>query len=232
MKLVSFNVNGLRAALKKGLVDYLKEERADVVCIQESRCEPTDVDIDWPLRYKAFFNTAEKRGYSGTLILSKREPLSVKANLGVVEHDREGRVFCAEYADYYVVNVNVPNSKRDLSRLSYRQAWDRDFLKYLRRLEGKKPVIFCDDLNVAHTELDLTHPKANVKNHGFAPEERAGFEAPRRCYVEAAPPLSFATQDQQRVETIGTVRINCPSILIVESTENKSIAANRTPLAG
>lgn len=176
MKIISWNVNGLRSVLKKDFLEYLKEERADMVCIQESRCEPSDIDVTWPNRYQSYFNTAEKRGYSGTLILTKEKPLSVKPHLGVAEHDREGRVLCAEYPDFYLVNVYVPNSKRDLSRLPYRQEWDRDFLKYLKRLERKKPVIFCGDLNVAHTELDLTHPKANVNNHGFTKEERAGFD--------------------------------------------------------
>lgn len=177
MKLISWNVNGLRSILKKNLLEYLSEERADVVCLQESRCEPEDVTVQWPNRYFAYWNPAVKRGYSGTLILSKQKPLFVAPHLGVNIHDQEGRVLCAEYADYFVVNVYVPNSKRDLSRLPYRQSWDREFLKYLRRLERKKPVIFCGDLNVAHTELDLTHPKANVHNHGFTAQERAGFDA-------------------------------------------------------
>lgn len=176
MKLISWNVNGLRSVLKKNFLDYLKVERADIVCLQESRCAPSDVEVAWPHRYEAYFNVAGKRGYSGTLILTKHKPISVTPDLGVIEHDREGRVLCAEYSDFFLVNVYVPNSKRDLSRLPYRQIWDRDFLKYLKRLERKKPVIFCGDLNVAHTELDLTHPKANVKNHGFTAEERAGFD--------------------------------------------------------
>lgn len=177
MKLISWNVNGLRSVLRKGFLDYLALEKPDLLCLQEARCSPEDLEVTWPKGYRAFFNCAMKRGYSGTMILSKRLPLSVTPNIGNVSHDQEGRVLAAEYADFYVVNVYVPNAKRDLSRLAYRQQWDRDFLAYLKRLERKKPVIFCGDLNVAHTELDLANPKANVRNHGFTPEERAGFEA-------------------------------------------------------
>lgn len=177
MKLVSWNVNGLRSVLKKGFLDFLGSEKPDVLCLQEARCTAEDVDVTWPRGYRAYFNCAVKKGYSGTMILSKKLPLSVTPNIGNVAHDQEGRVLTAEYADFCLVNVYVPNAKRDLSRLTYRQRWDRDFLAFLKRLERKKPVIFCGDLNVAHTELDLANPKANVRNHGFTPEERAGFEA-------------------------------------------------------
>jgi exodeoxyribonuclease-3 len=163
--------------LKRGLVDYLEEEKPDVLCLQETRCEATDVTPFWPRTHRMFFNTAKKRGYAGTAILSRRAPLAVSMGIGIQEHDEEGRVLTAEYDGFYVVNVYVPNAKRDLSRLDYRQRWDTDFLRYLKRLERKKPVVFCGDLNVAHTKLDLTHPKANVKNHGFTPQERAGFDA-------------------------------------------------------
>jgi exodeoxyribonuclease-3 len=176
VKLISWNVNGLHSVLRKNLIDYLTNERADVVCIQESRCEPDDIDVKWPNRYVAYWNAAEKRGYSGTLILTKQKPLNVTPHIGIAEHDREGRVLTAEYPEFFVVNVYVPNAKRDLSRLPYRQTWDSDFLKYLKRLERKKPVVFCGDFNVAHSELDLTHPKANEHNHGFTREERSGFD--------------------------------------------------------
>jgi len=177
MKLISWNVNGLRAVLKKNFLGFLDAEKPDVLCLQEIKCTPDDVEQLWPVHYTAYWNCAHKKGYSGTAIFTRTRPLKVTPHIGVDVHDKEGRVLAAEYDDFFVVNVYVPNAKRDLSRLSYRQEWDRDFLRYLRKLEKKKPVIFCGDLNVAHTEIDLTHPKANVKNHGFTPEERAGFGA-------------------------------------------------------
>jgi exodeoxyribonuclease-3 len=177
VKLISWNVNGLRSVLRKNFLDYLASEKPDVLCLQETKCQPEDVDQVWPAPYTAFWNAAQKKGYAGTAILAKNRPLDVLPHIGITEHDREGRVLTAEFADFFLVNVYVPNSKRDLSRLPYRQKWDRDFLAYLKRLEKKKPVIFCGDLNVAHTEIDLTHPKANVHNHGFTSEERAGFDA-------------------------------------------------------
>jgi len=177
VKLVSWNVNGLRSVLRKDFLAYLVKEKPDVLCLQEIKCSPEDVEPQWPDRYKAYWNPAEKKGYSGTAILTKAVPVNVTQHMGVAEHDKEGRVLTAEYADFFLVNAYVPNSKRDLSRLPYRQKWDRDFLRYLKRLERHKPVIFCGDLNVAHNEIDLTHPKANVRNHGFTPEERSGFGA-------------------------------------------------------
>ena len=177
MKLISWNVNGIRAALKKGFLDFVEAEGADIVCVQETKASPDDVEDSWPLRYEAHWNAAEKKGYSGTLILTKPKPLAITRGIGVPEHDREGRVIMAEYPDFFLVNVYVPNSKRELTRLPYRQVWDRDFLRYLQSLESVKPVIFCGDLNVAHTEIDLARPRDNVKNHGFTPEERAGFDA-------------------------------------------------------
>jgi len=131
----------------------------------------------WPADYTTYWNSAEKKGYSGTAIFTRTRPLQVTQGIGVAEHDREGRVLTAEYADFILVNSYVPNSQRELTRLPYRQQWDRDFLAYLKGLEQRKPVIWCGDLNVAHTEIDLANPKANVKNHGFTPEERAGFGA-------------------------------------------------------
>jgi exodeoxyribonuclease III len=177
MKLISWNVNGLRAVLKKGFHDFLAAEKPDVLCVQETKCSADDVAGLLPEGYLAHFNAAEKKGYSGVLTLSRREPLSVTRGIAIVDHDREGRVLTSEFADFFLVNVYVPNSKRELTRLPYRQEWDRDFLGYLSALEKKKPVIFCGDLNVAHTEIDLARPKDNVKNHGFTPEERAGFSA-------------------------------------------------------
>lgn len=177
MKLISWNVNGLRAVLKKNFLEFLAAEKPDVLCLQETKCTPDQVEQLWPASYTTFWNCAEKKGYSGTAIFTKERPLKVTPHIGVTEHDKEGRVLTAEYTDFFLVNVYVPNSKRELTRLAYRQQWDKDFLAYLKKLEKKKPVIWCGDLNVAHTEIDLSNPKANAKNHGFTPEERAGFDA-------------------------------------------------------
>ena len=177
MKLISWNVNGLRAVLKKNFLEFLEAEQPDLLCLQETRCAPGDVEPVWPRHYHAYWNCAEKKGYAGTAIFTKTPPLNVKPHLGVAAHDREGRVLTAEYPDFFLVNVYVPNSQRELERLPYRQQWDVDFLKFLKRLERRKPVIFCGDLNVAHTEKDLANPKANVRNHGFTIEERSGLTA-------------------------------------------------------
>jgi exodeoxyribonuclease-3 len=175
VKLISWNVNGLRAVLKKNFLEFLAAEKPDILCLQETKCTPDDVEQLWPASYTTFWNCAEKKGYSGTAIFTRTKPVNVIPHIDISEHDREGRVLAAEYADFFLVNVYVPNSKRDLSRLDYRQRWDADFLAYLKKLEKKKPVIFCGDLNVAHTEIDLANPKANVRNHGFTIEERGGF---------------------------------------------------------
>jgi exodeoxyribonuclease-3 len=177
MKLISWNVNGLRSILRKNFLEYLNEEAPDILCLQETKAGPDDVDQRWPKGYNCYWNAAQRKGYSGTAILTKKRPLSVHSGIGRAKHDNEGRVLTAEYRDFFVVNVYVPNSKRELTRLAYRQEWDHDFLRFLKKLERRKPVIFCGDLNVAHTELDLANPKANVKNHGFTLEERAGFSA-------------------------------------------------------
>jgi len=174
MKFISWNVNGIRAAIKKGLLEFIERAAPDSLCIQETKAHPEQVDFLLP-DYWQYWNSAERRGYSGTAIFTRAKPLSVKNDMGIAEHDREGRVMAMEFADYFLVTVYTPNAKRDLSRLDYRVQWDADFLKYLKNLEKKKPVIFCGDLNVAHQEIDLTHPKANVGNHGFTPQERAGF---------------------------------------------------------
>jgi exodeoxyribonuclease III len=177
MKLISWNVNGLRAVLKKNFLEFLDAKRPDVLCLQEIKCGPDDVEQLWPRHYSTYWNGALRKGYSGTAIFTKTQPMKVSNGVEIVEHDSEGRVQTAEFEDFFLVNVYVPNSKRDLSRLAYRQKWDRDFLAYLKGLEKKKPVIFCGDLNVAHTEIDLANPRANIHNHGFTPEERAGFTA-------------------------------------------------------
>lgn len=177
LKLISWNVNGLRAVLKKNFLEFLEAERPDILCLQETRCTPEDIEPVWPKRYATYWNCAEKKGYSGTAIFTRARPLNVQPHVGIAAHDREGRVLTAEYPDFFLVNVYVPNSQRELERLPYRQQWDADFLKFLKRLEQKKPVIFCGDFNVAHTEKDLANPKANVHNHGFTIEERQGFTA-------------------------------------------------------
>jgi exodeoxyribonuclease III len=176
VKLISWNVNGLRAVLRKNFIEFLDAEQPDVLCLQETKCTADDVEQLWTSRYSTQFNCAEKRGYAGTATFTRQTPISTATGIGICDHDREGRVLTTELADFFVVNVYVPNSQRELTRLKYRQQWDRDFLTYLKALERKKPVIFCGDLNVAHTELDLANPKANVGNHGFTPEERAGFK--------------------------------------------------------
>ena len=175
MKLISWNVNGLRAVLKKNFLEFLAGEAPDILCLQETKCHPDDVQPTWPAGLATHWNWAEKKGYSGTAILSKTAPLKVTRGIGHLEHDNEGRVLTAEFATFHLVNVYVPNSRRELTRLPYRQQWDRDFLAYLKKLEQTKPVVVCGDLNVAHTEIDLANPKSNMKNHGFTPEERAGF---------------------------------------------------------
>jgi exodeoxyribonuclease-3 len=177
MKLISWNVNGLRAVLKKNFLAFVEEESPDLLCLQETKCTGGDVEGLWPSHYRAFWNCAEKKGYSGTSIFTRDEPLEVTCGISCADHDREGRVLTAEFKDFFLVNVYVPNSKRELTRLEYRQQWDRDFLAYLKKLEAKKPVIFCGDLNVAHTALDLARPKGNERNHGFTIEERTGFQA-------------------------------------------------------
>lgn len=177
MKIISWNVNGLRAVLKKNFLEFLAAEQPDILCLQETKCTPDQVEQLWPQTYTTYWNCAEKKGYSGTAIFTKVRPLQVTPHIGINEHDQEGRVLTAEYKDFFLVNVYTPNSKRELERLPYRQVWDADFLKYLKKLEQKKPVLFCGDLNVAHTEIDLANPKANVRNHGFTLEERAGFSA-------------------------------------------------------
>jgi exodeoxyribonuclease III len=176
MKFVSWNVNGIRAVLNKGFHDFLATAGADIVCLQETKAKEDQVGVKFD-GYSAYWNAAERPGYSGTAIFSKTEPLDVRFGIGHDAHDSEGRVITAEYPDYYLVNVYVPNSGRELLRLNYRtQSWGPDFLHYLKTLEKTKPVIFCGDLNVAHKEIDLARPKANVKNAGFTPEERASFE--------------------------------------------------------
>ena len=174
MKLVSWNVNGLIACMGKGFMDFFKEADADIFCIQESKLQEGQISLELP-GYHQYWNYAVKKGYSGTAIFTKEEPLSVSYGLGLEEHDQEGRVITLEFPDFYMVTVYTPNSQDGLARLDYRMTWEEEFLKYLKKLEEKKPVIFCGDLNVAHKEIDLKNPKTNRKNAGFTDEEREKF---------------------------------------------------------
>lgn len=174
MKYISWNVNGFRACLEKGFGQFFKEAEADFVCIQETKMQPGQADFR-PEGYYQYWNSAVRKGYSGTAVFTKHEPLSVSYDLGIAEHGDEGRVITLEYEEYFVVTVYTPNSKRDLSRLEYRMKWEDDFRNYLVGLDQKKPVIICGDMNVAHQEIDLKHPKSNRKNSGFTEEERGKF---------------------------------------------------------
>lgn len=171
MKLISWNVNGLRACMNKGFMDFFKSVDADVFCIQESKMHKDQATFDF-CGYEEYWNSAEKKGYSGVAIFSKVKPLSVKNDMGIEHHDKEGRIICAEFEHFYLVNVYTPNSQRELARLEYRMEWEDDFRAYLKNLEKSKPVIVCGDLNVAHKEIDLKNPKTNRKNAGFTDEER------------------------------------------------------------
>ena len=171
MKLISWNVNGIRACVKKGFVEFFKEVDADIFCLQETKLQEGQIVLDLDGYYQ-YWNYAEKKGYSGTAVFSKIEPISVSYGLDIEEHDTEGRVITLEYKDFYLVNVYTPNSQRELARLDYRMKWEDDFRDYLKGLDMKKPVILCGDLNVAHKEIDLKNPSTNKKNAGFTDEER------------------------------------------------------------
>lgn len=174
MKLVSWNVNGLRACVEKGFTDIFKELDADIFCVQETKMQEGQLKLELP-GYHQYFNYAEKKGYSGTAVFCKKEPLKVWNGIGVEEHDKEGRVITLEFEDFHFVTVYTPNSQNELKRLDYRMEWEEAFLSYLKGLEEKKPVIFAGDLNVAHKEIDLKNPKTNRHNAGFTDEERNAF---------------------------------------------------------
>ena len=171
MKLISWNVNGIRACVNKGFKDFFNEIDADIFCIQETKCQEGQIDLEFE-GYKSFWNSAEKKGYSGTAIFTKIDPLSVRYGIGIEEHDKEGRVITLEFEKFYMVDIYTPNSKRELERLDYRQVWEDEIRKYLLKLNETKPVIMCGDLNVAHKEIDLKNPKTNRGNAGFTDEER------------------------------------------------------------
>lgn len=175
MKLISWNVNGLRAAINKGFKNFFKEANADIFCLQETKMQVEQLDEDAKKifdGYYQYWNCAEKKGYSGTAIFTKKEPISVSYGIGIEEHDKEGRVITLEYEDFYIVDCYTPNSKRELERLEYRMIWEDEFRNYLLNLNKRKPVILCGDLNVAHKEIDLKNPKTNRRNAGFTDEER------------------------------------------------------------
>jgi exodeoxyribonuclease III len=172
MKFISWNVNGLRACLGKDFMESFAALDADVFCLQETKMQVGQVEVDLP-GYHQYWNSAEKKGYSGTAVFSREQPLNVTYDMGIEEHDHEGRIITLEFASFYLVNVYTPNSKRELERLSYRMEWEDDFRKYLLTLETNKPVVLCGDLNVAHEEIDLKNPKTNHRNAGFTDEERA-----------------------------------------------------------
>lgn len=175
MKLVSWNVNGLRAIYKKGFEESFKELDADIFCIQETKMQEGQIELDLQGYYQ-YYNYAERKGYSGTAIFTKKEPLKISYGIGIEEHDKEGRVITLEFDKFYMVNCYTPNSGRELARLEYRMTWEDEFKKYLIKLDKQKPVIICGDLNVAHTEIDLKNPKSNRKNAGFTDEERSKIE--------------------------------------------------------
>lgn len=177
MKLISWNVNGLRAVLKKGFEDFFKQVEADIFCIQETKMQEGQIENFELAGYQQYWNSAVKKGYSGTAIFTKIKPIQATYGIGIEEHDQEGRVITLEYEEFFLVNVYTPNSKRELERLSYRMIWEDEMRKYLLKLDEKKPVILCGDLNVAHQEIDLKNPKTNRRNAGFTDEEREKMTA-------------------------------------------------------
>lgn len=215
MRLISWNVNGIRSILGKGFHDFMAQAGADVICLQEIKAREDQLtEVQWPEGYHLFWNSAEKPGYSGTAIFSRTKPLTIRCGIGIDVHDKEGRVITAEYGDFFLVNVYVPNSQRALTRLDYRtQLWEPAFLAFLKNLELTKPVIVCGDMNVAHREIDLARPKDNVKNAGFTPEEcscfqnfiDAGFiDTFRSCYPDLPGNYTWwSYMNQARTRNIG-----------------------------
>ena len=171
MKLISWNVNGIRACLNKGFSDFFKEVNADIFCLQETKCHPEQINLEFE-GYTSYWNSAERKGYSGTAIFTKKQPVNVTYGIGIEEHDKEGRIITLEFENFYLVTNYTPNAKRELERLDYRMVWEDEIRKYLLKLNQSKPVIMCGDLNVAHEEIDLKNPKTNKGNAGFTNEER------------------------------------------------------------
>ncbi|OKZ57395.1 MAG: exodeoxyribonuclease III [Clostridium sp. 26_21] len=171
MKLISWNVNGIRACINKGFTEFFKESNADIFCLQETKCQPEQINLEFE-GYTSYWNSAEKKGYSGTAIFTKKRPINVSYGIGIEEHDKEGRIITLEFENFYLVTNYTPNAKRELERLDYRMIWEDEIRKYLLELNTKKSVIMCGDLNVAHEEIDLKNPKTNKGNAGFTDEER------------------------------------------------------------
>ncbi len=199
MNFVSWNVNGIRACVNKGFCDFFKQIDADIFCIQETKCQPGQIELEFP-GYMSFWNSAERKGYSGTAIFTKKEPLNVTYGINIPEHDTEGRVITLEYENFFMVTIYTPNSKRELERLSYRQIWEDEIRNYLSNLKSKKGVIMCGDLNVAHERIDLKNPDSNERNAGFTIEERnkmtelldAGFtDSFRKLYPDKTDAYSW-----------------------------------------
>ena len=211
MKLISWNVNGIRACLNKGFTEFFKEIDADVFCLQETKCQPEQINLEFE-GYTSYWNSAEKKGYSGTAIFAKKKPIKVTYGIGIEEHDKEGRIITLEFENFYLVTNYTPNAKRELERLEYRMIWEDEIRKYLLELNKKKPVIMCGDLNVAHEEIDLKNPKTNKGNAGFTNEERgkmtellnAGFtDSYRYLYPEKIEYSWWSYMGHTREKNIG-----------------------------
>ncbi len=237
MKLLSWNVNGLRSVLGKGFEDYVAAQNPDMICLQEIKATPDQVPAILP-GYKAFWNPAVKKGYSGTAIFTKKDPSQVTYGMGFEEHDQEGRIITADMGDFYLVTVYTPNSKRELLRLDYRMKWDELFLKHVLDLEKIKPVVFCGDLNVAHTEIDLANPKTNRRNAGFTDEERSGFtrivesgfiDSFRYFNKEPGQYTWWSYMFQARAKNVGwRIDYFCVSPKLEKSLKNAFIHADQT----
>ena len=211
MKLISWNVNGIRACLNKGFSDFFKEVNADIFCLQETKCQPEQINLEFE-GYTSYWNSAERKGYSGTAIFTKKQPVNVTYGIGIEEHDKEGRIITLEFENFYLVTNYTPNAKRELERLDYRMVWEDEIRKYLLELNKKKPVIMCGDLNVAHEEIDLKNPKTNKGNAGFTNEERekmtellnAGFiDSYRYLYPEKIEYSWWSDMGHAREKNVG-----------------------------
>ena len=216
MKLISWNVNGIRACLNKGFSDFFKEVNADIFCLQETKCQPEQINLEFE-GYTSYWNSAERKGYSGTAIFTKKQPVNVTYGIGIEEHDKEGRIITLEFENFYLVTNYTPNAKRELERLDYRMVWEDEIRKYLLELNKKKPVIMCGDLNVAHEEIDLKNPKTNKGNAGFTNEERekmtellnAGFiDSYRYLYPEKIEYSWWSYMRKSREKNVGWRRID------------------------
>ena len=211
MKLISWNVNGIRACLNKGFSEFFKETKADIFCLQETKCQPEQIELEFD-GYTSYWNSAEKKGYSGTAVFTKKKPINVTYGIGIEEHDKEGRIITLEFEKFFLITNYTPNAKRELERLEYRMVWEDEIRKYLLELNKKKPVIMCGDLNVAHEEIDLKNPKTNKGNAGFTNEERgkmtellnAGFtDSYRYLYPEKVEYSWWSYMGHAREKNVG-----------------------------